>query len=37
VGPFYVVSRGLDTGDADLVAEGVAALSALAPVASPAP
>lgn len=37
VGPFYVAAHGLDTGDTDLVAEGVAALSALAPAASPAP
>ncbi len=37
VGPFYVVTHGLDTGHADLVAEGVTALSALAPAASPAP
>jgi len=30
-GPFYVVAHGLDTGDADLVAEGVAALSTRTP------
>lgn len=34
VGPFYVTAHGLDTGDDALVAEGVAALGAMAPAAT---